>query len=50
MGYINKTGYTQCQVCFSLDDNDGRGAGYIGWNPGGNSTAGNQPVLEVVCQ
>jgi hypothetical protein len=47
---INKTGTTQLRVYFALDDNNDRGADYIGYYSGDNGTAANRPQLVVTYQ
>ncbi|QQR74037.1 MAG: exo-alpha-sialidase [Holophagales bacterium] len=47
---VNKTGFTQFRVAFSLDDNDDTGADYVGFYSGDNATAANRPVLVVTYQ
>ncbi len=44
---INKTGKTQVRVAFARDDNDDRGADWIGYYSGDSSTAANRPQLVV---
>ena len=47
---LNKTGFTQFRVAFSLDDDNDSVADYIGFYSGDNTTAANRPQLVVTYQ
>ena len=47
---INKYGYTQIRLRFSLDDNNDDNDDFIKFYSGDNATPSNRPVLEVTYQ
>ncbi len=48
--YINKKGFTQFRLRFSLGDNDDRGADYIRFYSGDYRDGGSRPVLSILYQ